>query len=86
MIDDKFIGPVILYDYMTRYNYVDFLQNGLLELLEDVPLAALISMYFQHDGAPSHYTLPVMQHRSDTFPNQWIGCGSLLTGRRDLQT
>ena len=46
--------------------------------LEDVPLATWIAMYFQHDGAPSHYTRHVMQHLSDTFPNRWIGRGSTI--------
>ena len=35
-------------------------------------------MYFQHDGAPSHYTRLVMQHLNDTFPNRWIGRGSTI--------
>jgi len=35
-------------------------------------------MYFQHDGAPSHFTRHVMQHHSDTFPNRWIGRGSTI--------
>jgi hypothetical protein len=63
------IGPIILDDLMTGHNYLDFLQNGLPEL-EDVPLATLTAIYFQHDGAHSHYTQLVMQHLSDTFPNR----------------
>jgi hypothetical protein len=39
------IGPVILDVHMTGQNYLDFLQNGLLEQLEDVPLATRIAMY-----------------------------------------
>jgi len=35
-------------------------------------------MYFQHDGAASHYTQHVMQHLNDTFPNRWISCGSTI--------
>ena len=54
--DDMLIGPVILDDRMTGQNYLDFLQNELPKQLEDVPLATLIATYFQHDGAPSHYT------------------------------
>jgi hypothetical protein len=64
------IGPVILDDLMTGHNYLDFLQNGLPEKLEDVPLVTWITMYFQHDGAPSHYTRLLMQHLSDIFPNR----------------
>jgi len=43
-------------DCMTGKNYLDFLQNELPKQLEDVPLATVIAMYFQHDGAPSYYT------------------------------
>jgi hypothetical protein len=56
MIDDMLIGLIIVEDSMTGHNYLDFLQNGLPEQLEDVPLAAWIAMYFQHDRAPSCYT------------------------------
>jgi len=57
---------------------LDFLQNELPKQLEDVPLARRIAMYFQHDGAPSHYTRHVMQHLNDTFPNRWIRRGSTI--------
>ena len=65
-------------DRMTGQNYLDFLQNELPKQLEDVPLATRIAMYFQYDGAPSHYTRHVMQHLNDTFPNRWIGRGSTI--------
>jgi len=78
MIDDMLIGPVILEDRMTGQNYLDFLQNELPKQLENVPLATRIAMYFQYDGAPSHYTRHVMQHLNDTFPDRWIGCGSTI--------
>ena len=41
-------------------------------------MATRIAMYFQHDGAPSHYTRHVMQHVNDTFPRRWIGRGSTI--------
>jgi hypothetical protein len=74
------IGSVILdlEDRMTGQNYLEFVQNELPEQLEGVPLPARIAMYFQHDGAPPHYTRRVMQHLSDTFPNRWIGRGSTM--------
>ena len=44
--------------------------------IQNVPLATRIAMYFQHEGAPSHYTRHLMQHFNDTFPNRWISRGS----------
>jgi hypothetical protein len=56
MTDDMLTGPIILDDHMTGHNYLDFLQNGLPEQLQDVPLATRVATYFQHDGAPSQHT------------------------------
>ena len=78
MIDDMLIGLVILYDRMTGQNYLNFRQNELPKQLEDVPLVTRIAVYFQHDGAPSHYTRHVMKNLNDTFPNRWIGRGSTI--------
>jgi len=50
----------ILDDRMTGQNYLDVPQNELPKQLEDVLLATRIAMYFQHDGAPSHYIRHVM--------------------------
>jgi hypothetical protein len=72
------IGPVILEDRMTGQNYLEFLQNELPEQLEDILLATGIAMYFQHDGAPPHYTRLVTQHLNDIYPNRWIGRGSTI--------
>ena len=78
MIDEMLIGAVIFDDLMTGQNYLDFLQKELPKELEDVPLSTRIAMYFQHDGALSHYFRHVMQHLNDTFPNRWIGRGGTI--------
>jgi hypothetical protein len=70
-------GPVILEDRVTGQNYLEFLQNKVPEQ-ENVPWATWIAMYFQHDGAPSHYTRLVMQHLNDIFPTRWIGRGGTI--------
>ena len=56
------IGPVILDDRMIGQNCLGFLQYGLPEQLEDIPLATRIAMYYQHDGTPTYYIRLVMQH------------------------
>ncbi|GFW07589.1 DUF4817 domain-containing protein [Trichonephila clavipes] len=45
------------------------------ELLTDVPAPIRRRMWFQQDGAPSHYARHVREHLDRTFPNRWIGCG-----------
>jgi len=32
-------------------------------------------MYFQHDGAPPHYTRCVREYLNEYFPNRWLGRG-----------
>jgi len=32
-------------------------------------------MYFQHDGAPPHYTRHVREYLNESFPNHWLGHG-----------
>jgi len=32
-------------------------------------------MYFQHDGAPPHYTRHVTDFLDESFPNSWLGRG-----------
>jgi hypothetical protein len=78
MMDAMLTGPFISEDRMTGHSYLDFLQNGLPEELEDVPLSTRTAMHFQHDGVPSHYTRSAMQHLNDAFPNRLIGRGRMI--------
>ena len=55
VIDNQLTGPAVLPNCLTGCVYVDFLQNELPLLLEEVPLAKRMCMVFQHDGAPAHY-------------------------------
>ena len=78
IINDMLIGPAIVEDRMTGDSYLQFLQNDLPEHLEDVPLDTRRHMYLQHDGSPIHYTRKITQHLNNTYPNRWIGRGSLI--------
>ena len=78
MIDNMLIGPFILEERMTGRNYLRFLEDSFVELLEDVPLATRTTMYFQHDGAPPHSTIRVREHLTNMYPNRWIGRGSTI--------
>jgi len=49
-----------------------FWRETLPELLEEIP-ADDQPQWFQHDGAPSHYTRAVVNHLNDRFPGRWLG-------------
>ncbi|KAL1488282.1 hypothetical protein ABEB36_015233 [Hypothenemus hampei] len=73
MINGMLIGPFFLPDRMTGANYLNFLQNNLPVLLEDVTLNIRQIMWFLHDGAPSHFSCPVRDELNRQFPHRWVG-------------
>jgi len=68
VLDNQSIGPAVLPNHLTGCMCVDFLQNELPLLLDEVPLAKRLHMVFQHDGAPAHYRRLVTHHLNLTFP------------------
>ena len=65
--------PAVLPNRLTGRAYVDFLQNEVPLLLEEVPLARRMLTIFRYDGAPAHYSRLVTHHLNLTFPEQCIG-------------
>jgi len=51
------------------------LQDELPTLLENVPLQTRQQMYYQHDGAPPHFSQVIRQYLNHEFPNRRIGHG-----------
>ena len=45
------------------------------DLMDDVPAATRINIWFQHDGAPAHFSYAVPEFLDRTYPNRWIGRG-----------
>lgn len=76
VISDFFIGPFELPPNLNGPLYLNFLEQNLNELLEDVPLDLRQNMWFLQDGATPHFFLPVREYLNDNFPHRWIGRGS----------
>lgn len=53
--------------------YLQILQDVIPELLDDVPLAHINSIFFQQDGAPSHNSRLVRPFLDNHFGGRWIG-------------
>lgn len=75
IICDRLIGPYLLPPRLTGPIYLNFLEEILPELLEDVPLDIRQQMWLQHDGAPAHFSVAVRAHLNETFGGRWIGRG-----------
>lgn len=69
------MGPVILPDVLNGPAYVDFLDNDLRELLDDLPLQTRGRMFFQQDGAPPHWSREARNWIGQQFNGRWIGRG-----------
>ena len=59
---------------MLRIN-ANFLQDELPALLENVPQQTWGQIYYQHDGAPPHFSQIIRQYLNHKFPDRWIGRG-----------
>ena len=73
IVGDHLIGPHVLPNKLTGEHYLQFLQEHLPVLLEDVPINIRRIMWFQHDGAPAHASRAVCEYLDACFPNKWLG-------------
>ncbi|GBN01954.1 hypothetical protein AVEN_159623-1 [Araneus ventricosus] len=77
IVDDNLIDPYILPFRLDSRTCLTFLQQVLPELLQ--PVAANIQAHmwfqFQHDGAPSHFSLDVRSALGAKFPRRLVGVG-----------
>ena len=67
------IAPFVFDNNLTGNSYEASLRNEFPGFLVDVPLMIRRQMYFQHDGAPPHYTNRVRELLNELLPNRWLG-------------
>lgn len=70
VLNDRVIGPWFFEGNMDRVRYEELLTNILPELLEDVPLAIRLRMWWQQDGHPAHTARSVRDILNQRFPNR----------------
>jgi hypothetical protein len=75
ILGDQLIGPFVLPPRLNGNNYLQFLRETLPELIEDVMLFVRNQMWYQHDGAPAHFSRAVRDYLDQTYPGRWIGKG-----------
>jgi hypothetical protein len=67
IVGDHLLGPHMLPARLTGNDYLQFLREELPVMLNDVPLTVRQKMWFQHDGAPAHYSLCVRQFLTESY-------------------
>ena len=75
IIGDHLIGPWELPPRLTGEVYLDFLQNFLPVLFQEVPLRTRERMWYQHDGAPAYFQRLIREYLTAAFGGRWIGRG-----------
>lgn len=75
LLNNRIVGPYILPNRLNSPTYLVFVRDILPELLQKVPLADRMDMWFQHDGCPAHFGNIVVNHLNATYGQQWIGRG-----------
>ena len=75
IVHDYLIGPYLLPTRLDGDSYLVFLQEVLPGLLNDVPPPIRRRMWFQHDGAPAHFSVDVRNALNMMYPGRWIGRG-----------
>lgn len=73
ILSNRIIGPFFYDSNLNGERYLQFLQNDLEDMLDELPLNLLQNFtHFQHDGAPAHNSRAVSEYLSERFPS-WIG-------------
>ena len=63
-------------DRMRSGDYLNFVADVVMLMLDHMPLQARRRLWYQLDGAPAHFTLPVLRKRlQNYYPGRWIGRG-----------
>lgn len=75
VIKNKIIGPIFIDGTLTGPRYLEMLQTTIEDLIEEVPVAYLNNLYYQHDGAPPHYAIHVRNYLNEKYGENWIGRG-----------
>ena len=82
ILDNQIIGLYFFAENIriniTAKVYFAFLEEILLNLLHDVPLAILPNIIFQQDGHLAHTFLLARTILNQRFPKRWIGIRSTL--------
>jgi len=80
IVGDHLIGPHRFPGPLNGATYLEFLQDSLPELLENVPVNVRARMWYQHDGAPPHYDRAVREYLMELFQGRDIHRGVPIGG------
>lgn len=72
ILGNRLVGPILFDGTLTAQRYMEILQTRLEDLLDDLPLAQNVQIWYQQDGAPAHNAGNVIGYLNDRFDNRVI--------------
>jgi len=73
IILNRIIGPLFIEGNINSQNYCNLLRNQVIPAIEDIVGDAFHNVWFQQDGAPTHFSLEARNILNNVFTNRWIG-------------
>lgn len=78
IVDGRIIGPYFLPPRLDGARFLEFLNEGLFDLIEDLPINVRQNLWFQMDGSPAHYSRIVRNWMDHNYRGKWIGRGGTV--------
>ena len=75
LCSSSLIGPFFFDNKVAAESYLKMLNKKLWPIVSKHDDCAL---YFQQDGAPTHYAVSVRKWLDEHFPDRWIGCRGFM--------
>lgn len=73
IIGTHIIGPFFIDGTLTAEKYLTMLRDDIVPAIRNIFDLNFETVWFQQDGAPSHFELEVRNFLNDTFAERWIG-------------
>lgn len=73
ILNDQIIGPYFFRNNLNSQRYLEFLNNDIAEVLDNMAIDLRCALWYQLDGAPIHNTLQVRNTLNVLFHSRVIG-------------
>lgn len=73
LLNNTMIGPFFFDENLTGNRYLQFLQQNLLPIINQMPHRRRQEIWYQLDGATVHCSVAIRQFLNETFNGRWIG-------------
>lgn len=73
IMNNRILAYCIYRENLNGERYLRILQDNLENVIDNMPLEQIRTLFFQHDGAPAHNAQIVTIFLNNNFGNSWLG-------------